>query len=272
MGTEPRVQVNAGGWQLIGASGLLFGVACLLGVAAVLALSNTDTLAAVALVLAIVSFVIQIVATILGHAAARGADAEARRLNFETDKVLEEVKSNAAANQSILARQFDTLLDALIKRGPGVSGMEEEAGSEEETKRADLPAPIDFRNFTAGLSGTPSAGDIRIAKEMRSFPSEEEAAPLVHKFIALPPVAIATLDRYARNEVSSRNTGTEPGLRAVDSPANERARSILVDSGLLKKLGDGRYALTEEGRQVARFVSGRGEPPPNVAKALGIED
>src|SRR4051812_48382734 len=119
MGEKPKFEVSQDGWKLLGAGGMAVGAICLVGIVAVISLRHSDALASIALVLAIAAFIVQIVVSSLQNAASRAAEAATRGLNFETNKALEQIKANAAANQAILARQFDTLLDALVKGRAG---------------------------------------------------------------------------------------------------------------------------------------------------------
>lgn len=258
---RPKFEVSPDGWRVIGWTGAVVGVVCLIGLAAVLALKGEDALATVALVLAITAFVVQIIVAIMSSAAARGAEAAAQSLNFETNKALEQIKASAAANQAILARQFDTLLDALIKRSPGAKSEADEG----------ISTASDIWSLRGGFRPGPSAEAQRIIDRLRTFPSEDEAGPVVEAFQRLSPAGVAMLDRYARDELNSRETGAEPGLRSVkDSPAHTQARDQLMGEGLLEDRGDGYHALSDQGREVARLLKGRGLPGPTVAKTLGL--
>jgi hypothetical protein len=264
----PKFHVSPAGWKVLGAAGITFGAVCFVGIVAVVALKKGDALASIALVLAIGAFIVQIVVSALQNSASRAAEAASRGLNFETNKVLEQIKASAAANQEILARQFDTLLDALVK-GRTSSELGQKSESDESTA-PDRERPIDLREFVPRFIG-PSEEDQRIIEMLRTFPDEEEAKPLLDRLERLPANAVAMLDRYARDELKSRKMGAVPGLTATDSPVPNSARKKLLDEDLLSDHGDGYYGLTDQGLQLARLLKGRDAPPPNVAAALGVE-
>ena len=205
--SRPKIDVSPAGWRLLGSTAVIFGAVCLVGLVAVVGLKKSDALASVALVLAIAAFVVQIIVSTLQNSASRAAEAATRGLNFETNKVLEQIKSSAAANQEILARQFDTLLDALVK-ARAETRSKEKSESDESPNFPEAP-PADFRNLRVGGRLGPSPEDERIIDLLQSFPGEKEAAPLLKTFADLSGNAIAMIDRYARDEIRSRELGAE---------------------------------------------------------------
>jgi hypothetical protein len=265
--SRPKLDVSPEGWKVLGWAGMTFGAVCLVGLIAVVALKHSDALASIALVLAIAAFIVQIIVSALQNAASRAAEAASRGLNFETNKALEQIKANAAANQEILARQFDTLLDALVKgRDAGLGQKSETNGG----SSSQPEAPTDFRSLGRRVSLGPSQSDMRILEMLRSFPDDEEARQLLKHFDRLSPAAAALLDRYAEDELQSREAGAEPGLAASEAPVVSKARATLLDESLLESRGDEYFSLTDQGRQVARLLRATGDPPPSVAEAFGL--
>jgi hypothetical protein len=75
------------------------------------------------------------------------------------------------------------------------------------------------------------------------------------------------LRRYANDEIRSLGRGEAPGLRGSDS--TETYRRELVDAGLLRRhdtLPD-HYQLTDAGREAARLLVAKGDPPSYLGTA-----
>lgn len=272
---DKKFTIEAGGWKILGGFGVIFGAICLIGLVAVVSLDDADELASIALVLAIAAFVVQIIVSALQNAASRAAESGSQRLNSETNMALEQIKANAVANQEILARQFDTLLDALIQRdgrrpkdsGDGTTPEKAGTGGGASSARADS---LWTRNLLR--SSGPSAEDERVIDRIRSFPSEEEARGLLVKLKSLSASAVAMLERYAKDELSSRQAGQEVGLVRSDTPLARDTFDELRAAGLLEVDADDEALsrLTEEGREIVRLIKGSDTPPPIVAREFGL--
>src|SRR4051812_9323553 len=95
----PHIALSTDGWRAVGVGSAIFSAVCLIGLVAAIALKRADALADIALVLAIAAFVVQIIVSALQNAASRAAVSESHRLNYETNKALEQIKASAAASQ-----------------------------------------------------------------------------------------------------------------------------------------------------------------------------
>jgi len=279
---EPRFRVSPDGWKLIGSGSLIAAAICLAGLAAVLALTDSDALATIALVLAITAFIVQIIVTVIQNAASREAEAASRELNSETNQVLQEIKATSAANQKILAEQFNSLLEALISgHAPGGNASDkarrdarpkaDEAPPEQSDSMAQLRLPAS--SWLRNASPTPSDEDSRILDRIRSWPDEEEGLALADTLRSLSPQASASLQRLIDDEISSRQLGGWVGLGKGGPALSASGDRELADKGLAEEDVHGStpiLRLTEEGREVGRLLSARGSPPPRLANVLGI--
>jgi hypothetical protein len=271
--TEPRIKVAPAGWTIIGSMGAILGIACLVGIIAVLALKESNTLADIALVMAIIAFIVQLVLSAIQNAITQTATRENQQLNYETSKILEEIKANAAANQSILARQFDTLLNALIRTGS--TGPDQKTSADGDT---DDESPTSRQEFLSrplawptlrGFGTSPVPEEERVINEIRSWPDEDKGIGYAEILDTLSPGAIAMLERYARDEITSRENGYAVGLQMAGTPLAESNYGELSEAGLVEE-SDGMGRLTDLGRQVVRLLKAQDTPPPRLAQRLKI--
>jgi hypothetical protein len=272
--SQKKIDIAPDGWKVLGVGSVIFSTICLIGVVAVVSLKSADELASVALVLAIAAFVVQIIVSALQNAASRSAESASQRLNSETNTVLEQIKASAVANQDILARQFDTLLDALIQRGRSKDDDSDGSASESDFIQGRPAVDRVENQWVPSLlrSDRPSGEDERMIQHLRSFPSEEDARRLLPRLQALSPTAVAMLDRYARDEITSRQSGREVGLLRSTAPLASANFDELRTAGLVEVDGDDdqNSRLTDEGREVVRLLKARDVPPPAIAEAFGI--
>lgn len=240
------------GWRLIGIAGALFGLICVVGLIAAIALKNADALADIALVLAIAAFLVQMVVSAMQNSSSRQSAAESQRLNFETNAALEEIKASAKASQEVLSSQFDSLLQALIRRDGGGKGGK---GGE------DGPNLAAYDLARRNLRTNGSAEDLRAISELQSWPAEEHGVPALLTLRSLTPNAVASLERFRRDEISSRQSGALVGLPRNESPVGNVYSDELLRKGLIEEDGEHMGRLTESGKYVARLLRPDGDPP-----------
>jgi hypothetical protein len=275
----------------MGIAGLLFGTACLLGVVAVLVIHDTDELGTVALILAVISFMVQFVAYGFQTSATNDATRRTEQLQSDTKTALQEIRVESAASKEFITNQFARLLEFVIglasppTPAPATEAEEAEPSSDEvvrreaaRLRRRQILESILRESDPTRWSATPGPGEIRPEEEgsaeenqealqrMSSWPSLEEAQHYAEILKQLPPMAVVLLERYAARETDQRKQGLKPGL--VSYRRTALARKALLDAGLLEEAEGNRFALTELGREVSRLWRAAGDPPEDLQEVL----
>ncbi len=130
----PRVQVNRPALWTLATCGVIVGFAALAAVGALTTLGpgddsgQDDPLTALALLLAILAFVVQIFVYAFQTGQSNAATRRREELNTETRGALNEIRANSAATQKVLFSQFDRLLDYVV--GPEAAARGDEAAQE----------------------------------------------------------------------------------------------------------------------------------------------
>jgi uncharacterized membrane protein len=269
----PRITVNRSGLRWIAVSSLVVMLAL---VAALLAQdglfsasdsSNPDGLTTLALILAILAFVVQIVVFLFQTHASQGAERRSRDLNAETREVLTKIEASSSATEAVLISHFERLLDFVVG-GPGKTAGEgddvdaaelesleddEKPATAGEVRRLMLEASRlrERPTFPPARTGPSSRENQRELEYLREWPSRDEAEKVVAEISKLPPLAVAALTRAGVLEIRQRLEGRAVGLnRSAGRPPFIDA---LVGEGLLWNDG-GKTALTDRGRQLARIL------------------
>lgn len=111
-------------------------VASIIALAIVATVEDADSLATVALVLAILSFLVQLVVYIAQAWTGSQQQVRAEQLNTETRTLLRGIEATANATQRTLTDQYDKVLRAVIDAGSEVaSDAEQEPFDEDEFER-----------------------------------------------------------------------------------------------------------------------------------------
>jgi len=261
--TEQSVNDNGPiiSWPQLATAASILATGSLASLIIVLALKDTDALATVALSLAIVTFITQILVFV-------AQTWTTSQLNAETRGFLQELQTSAHGTEKALNAQVDKLTDHLLhsfesarKRedlsaGPGLRERVREDVAEALSVTRPLVTDVAASDSRVGASRE----DRRIAEELITFPAEEEGVELLKALRSLSPITVANLRAFAEDERVSRQLGGEPGLHlASDHPFSKEA----IEAGLLEyDPSDHEWArLTEKGRQIARLFLGLGDPP-----------
>jgi len=295
----PQVSLNKAAWKASAIGALVLGLALVAGLLAQGGLfsedpgspGHPDGLTTLALVLAILAFLVQIFVFVFQTNANRDSERRSEELNAETQVALSKIEANSAATQKVLFAQFDRLLDYVVDSpggpttgsGPKTPALdpEDSAGSSEEARPAtvadvqrivgDAVPHRDRPSF--GL--VPSEEDRQVVGYLREWPSKEETELAVTELSKFPPLALAMLTRYGTTEVRQRLEGRQVGL--LNPNVRPEVTRWLIDEGFLKEEGE-LVRLTEAGRELARVMPigkpGSGLPPwwdevvrPLMAKA-----
>jgi hypothetical protein len=284
------ISINRGGWRTIAFAAAVFAAAAIAALLAQDGLFDSksharpDGLTTLALVLAILAFIVQIIVFALQTATGARAVQRSEQLSHEAQKTLGKIETTSDATQKTLVAQFNRLLDYVV--GPQASGS---PGSESGTPEADGEDESGAASGGEGDSdeGDPSrkatVADVRqivsdaivarptrpvfeqaslqtgkvkddaVLSELRSWPDRPEAEQSVAVLRGLSPLALLQVRRLREEEVRQRRSGLPPGLRPPAKPLSDVQE--MLDAGLIEREGD-RLRLTERGRRVARTLPG----------------
>ncbi len=274
----PRVQVNRPALWTLATCGVIVGFAALAAVGALTTLGpgddsgQDDPLTALALLLAILAFVVQIFVYAFQTGQSNAATRRGEELNTETRGALNEIRANSAATQKVLFSQFDRLLDYVV--GPEAAARGDEAAQEvdepESAPEEEGPATAsEIRRLLETRLGRPtfsarvgqSEEDSRILEALMTPLDRTESADVVARLQMLSPLAIAKFMRLLFNERTARRHGSTPGFKAADGDHVALSSKELINEGLAEFV-NGRVRLTGLGRRVAQlFAQPKDEQP-----------
>jgi hypothetical protein len=282
-GDKPVIQV--------GASALLIGcgivtVGALAATAVVATVNHADTLSTVALALAVIAFLVQIVVYVAQAGAAEAQRVHAEQLNAQTSTLLAEVKVTAASTQQLVQDQFRELLRAFLG---GAARTAEEAKIDPERLEQRLLQNVRAQILpeaerALAVERAREAGRSAVARrraaaarrpqqslelnprveDLRTLPDEESGKELLERLRRLPAASQLRLSRLGTDVVDSAQSGMFEGL-GFDRGGDE----ALIRDGLATRRrtrdSDGDLldltTLTDDGVEMARLFTAEGELP-----------
>lgn len=290
---RPRVEINGAAWRAIAIALLVAALALVGALVAQVSLtaddaSPSDPLTTVALVLAVLAFLVQLFVYAFQTRAATHSAERAEELTTKTQALLDEIRATSETTKQVLFSQFDRLLDYVVKGGiptPEDADTEElDDGNDPTVVDGDhtLPELVEQtvrrvmldsqarapRMFSGQAAATSSEADEHELTFLRSWPSQEEARAAVAKMAVLSPMALMRLKRFVDREIDQRKRGRRVGLiPAQDFPG---ASQELIEAGFVRRDAD-RNVLTSAGRDAGRLImSGRKDsaPPPWMREVM----
>jgi hypothetical protein len=234
---------------------------------------HPDGLTTLALVLAILAFLVQIFVFVFQTNASAASLQRSEELNTDTQALLSRIQANSNATQRVLFSQFDRLLDYVVdprskgpERSPGPPIGEVLAGERAEPDDLDQgPAtvadvqrivsefqrPADRPSFAVPSDQGPSDEDLRIVDYLQSWPSQPQAEAAVAELASLSPISLAVLTRMGMTEIVQRLEGERVGLwKGRNAPEGVREMTMM---GLLRE-DDDWMTLTDHGRELLRVL------------------
>jgi hypothetical protein len=271
---RPAGTLNKAGWRAVTIGSIVISVGLLAALLAQDGLfsdssDHPDGLTTLALVLAVLAFLVQIFVFVFQTWAGSGAVQRSEELNAGTRQVLSKIEANSAATQRVLFAQFDRLLDYVVDGsvdGP-VDGETGDRVDEPDFVTADdspvtvgqmtrllndLPRSRERPSFEAPLSSG-SAEDRNVLSYLREWPTKDEAQEAVAELTRFPPLALTALTRLGTVEIRERRDGLRVGLALAERREPPVAMRYLIDRGLVRRSGEV-IALTDGGRALARVL------------------
>jgi hypothetical protein len=264
-------------WKALTIVAICISVASLATISVIVSIKDVDVLSTVALTLAVLAFVAQLLIYIAQTAASSEQIAQNLSINSETKGILAEIRARTGGTEAVLKDQFNVVLrhalgisfsqvsrtlepslssGSMLELGTAHETSPQESGQDEQIDRAARSAVADL--FDRGA-------DDPMLKELLSYPDLDVARSAFDRIKPLSPLAIGGLIRYANAEISSRRIGSLPPRFILVSPAP--LSEELLAAGLLEEVSpveqDGqtrrRTHLSKEGRETVRIFTG--EPP-----------
>jgi hypothetical protein len=267
--------------RAVAVAGGIFGVACLTALAIVAGTNGADGLSTIALALAILAFVIQILVFIAQAQSSSQQMLRSEQLNTQTRALLVEMQATARSTHAMVGEQFRQVLGAFMDAAKTAEGK---GGFDQDAFERRLMANIRREQQGAGQEGSPAArrlsGGTVVGRRGRTvlrpedrfdsgpFPSEQEAQPVIDLLTQLPTQAKQRLKEYGLDKEQTAG-GTE-GYMGFSTVRGSEIDQDLLEKGLLRIVrlaegegpGDGLvYQLTDLGDLAANVLGSSGEVP-----------
>jgi hypothetical protein len=287
------------GWRTVAFVSSALAAALFATVIVFASIHNAETLASTALILAVVSFVIQFVAFVAQSLETKRHMQQNFAIYSQTRSLLSTIGATTAGTQSALVEQnrqiLQGLLDTLHQSAEKVEKGAESGASDDaarlidqlepvlrERLQASVPlvaAPSPSRPASSATDRRRSQG--RIIQRLTSWPSEDEVPRIAGVLEGLVPAELARLDRFADDELNLRRGGDPEsrGLWSKESSPGFVVHGQLAAKGLLEEIppppafeaitepGEHWYRLTTKGREIARFFLAP-DPPPEYLRPV----
>jgi hypothetical protein len=240
----------------------------------VVAIKDVDALSTVALALAIIAFVVQLIVFVFQGIEANRQSHDNQELHSRLMTVVSQIEERTQGTQKSLDNMNDRLLEALIGKASN-EGLPPDSPEFAQVVTDGLSLnDASFRTtqpITHSGYPPPFEPDLarRIHHELETWPRPDELSEIRATLKDLSDSAIGKLAAYARdllNNTEETNRFVGPGLTGSDSEEG-------VKQGLVEKIpGWSVYTLTPEGRRVGRVFTAIGEPPEGIDDLLAMRD
>ena len=248
-------------------------MASIAALAVVASIHDADTLSTVALALAVIAFVAQLIVFVVQADAANAQMVQSRQLHGELQHLLGEMGERTRGTEVTVQTINERLIEAVIGKRLG-----ERAGfpsSADAVRRFAEDVSAEVAADTASpdrgqphfLPRTPTPDDAEIIRIMTAFPSEDEARAALATLSSLDLIDVGRLGIFAADEIKSRQPWAvyDPGFSAIEDDDLEKAGLVARVPGSEAIVGSPMSALTPEGRELGRLLTATDSPPPALA-------
>jgi hypothetical protein len=278
--------------RVVAAGGAILGVGCLATLAVVTAAEGDDALSTIALSLAVLAFIVQLLVFVAQSQATSQQMLRSEQLNTQTQALLSEMQTTARGTETMVREQFGQLLrafmDAAKTAETGKGGFDQDAferrlltNIRRETMLAQESsrAPAQERSRTASPvppPGSRSAGLSRTRQEAAAraqrradtydsgpFPSEDEAQRAIPVLRSTSPEARAYLRRLYVDKIRSSESGSYVGLSARSDFAEAQEELLAKELAQRVRVAEGHvvYQLTPLGELAGKILTSSGPIP-----------
>lgn len=259
--------------------GILISITCLASLVIVVSIKKVDELSTVALALAILAFVVQLIVFIVQTASASEQSLQAQQLNASTIQILTQLQERMQGTEQSLERMNSELLSAAL--GKSIPQLEAEGvgvNAEYFDKLADSITKIMTSNVNeyenarripvAGVLAPPLRDDEAdsLRSYMERWTEPNEVDEVIETLRSLSPDLRHRLARMAADVIRFTERGSEVGPGFLGVPSDQLVKAGLVTSFLVD--GNNFYTLSPKGRKVARVVTAIGPTPDYIPDEL----
>lgn len=243
--------------------------------AIVVPVKDVDTLSTIALALAILAFVIQIIIFVVQSWTSGQQMLQSEAINSDTRSLLTELRESAKSTNQLLANQYDKILERLLLTTErAVNETATTGGVNLDELRSRLERDL-RQALNEEMHSPPSASRIdRLSSEQRNrlnyletYPRPNELDQTLHVLQNLSPRALAALLKFGRDAMSSIINGRYEGFhrRDIGPAVDELERLNLIaaakDAAGSRGQAEQLLVLTPAGRRAVRPLTAIGRPP-----------
>lgn len=244
-------------WQRIEVWGVVVAVSAAAALIVVISTRDVDALAAIALALAVFTFISQVILMIADLNESNRRDRDVMSVNSQTRELLARIEGQTSSTERLVHEQFGKVVDQLIIVAKPLADQPETEENAQivaalETLRTQAVAPI----YDQAQGATHSY-------IVTTWPNEMTVAQLVGGGIRdLDELAYPLLDILAMDVISAYQR-KQPEGRVLNMPQYAGAARELIEKGYAREDGVA-LILTMKGLQAASLINKQGSPPEYV--------
>jgi hypothetical protein len=236
----------------------------------VVAIKDVDALSTVALALAIIAFVVQLIVFVFQGIEANRQSHDNEELHSRLMTLVSQIEERTQGTQKSVDHMNDRMLEALIGKASN-EGLPPDSPEFAQVVADGLSLnDLSFRTtqpITHSGYPPPLKPDLarEIHQELETWPPPDKLSDIRATLKDLSDSTIGKIAAYARdllNNTEETNRVIGPGLTGSDSEEGVR-------QGLVERIpGWTLYTLTPKGRRVGRLFTAIGEPPKGIDDLL----
>ncbi|MEU3456730.1 hypothetical protein ABZ671_24475 [Micromonospora sp. NPDC006766] len=260
-------------WRMVAFVCMLLAAGSTGTLAIVVPVKDVDTLSTIALALAILAFVIQIIIFVVQSWTSGQQMLQSEAINSDTRSLLTELRESAKSTNQLLANQYDKILERLLltteravneTATTGAVNLDELRSRLERDLRQALNEEIHSPTRSSRMDRLSSEQRARL-NYLETYPRPSQLDETLHILLGLSPLALATLLKFGRDAMSSIINGRYEGFhrRDIGQAADEleRLNLIAVAKDVSLRGSEQLLVLTPAGRKAVRPLTAIGRPP-----------
>lgn len=243
---------------------------CLAALVVVASIKDVDTLSTVALSLAVIAFVAQLIVFVVQTGATSQQMLQSRELHAELLRLLGEMGERTKGTEAAVTRMDEKLLEVAIEKtfGPG-----EGSHTSRRAAAAEISAFVNEPRWQAASDDVVDEDPFELvdplaaqqAQEFFSTFPPQAGVEVLGILRRLTPTGLSALARFGRDAREWSGTTLGPGL----SPSVTGTDELVANGLLMPRQSDPTvWILNDIGRDAARLLTARNEPPAQIAEAL----